>query len=155
MGAFAQMPTPFEGFRIYKLDRHRLRLPKEIADLLPWWESEGCDALAMASPHGGLVVLSPEAKKARNSSLEQMDEEPALTLDGVGSRAFTRGLRLRATWSVRIGRDGRFTLPEDARDAGIVPSSPDAQVGVVVFWGAVQVWSLEDVPAALRALAHA
>lgn len=147
------MPAPFEGFRIYKLERHRLRLPKEVADLLPWWSPEGCDALATASPHGGLVVLSPEARKARDSSLEQLDEEPPLTLDGAGSGAFTRALRLRATWSVRIGRDGRFTLPEDARDAGIVPALPDAQVGVVVVWGAVQVWSLEDIPAALRALA--
>lgn len=148
------MSVPFEGFRLYTLERHRLTLPKEIADLLPWYEvGEECEVLAMPSPHGGLVVLSPEARELRDRTLSQLDELPALTVDRVASPDFARALRNRVTWTVRIGRDRRLTLPADARDQGLVPSSPDARVAVAVVMGAIQIWSQRDLPAALRDLA--
>lgn len=148
------MIPPFEGFRVYTLERYRVYLPKEISELLPWYSAlEECDALGMPSPHGGIVVLSPEARRWRDETLAQLEEESSLMPDDLASDDFARALRLRATWSVRIGGDGRFTLPEDARDAGMVPSSPDAQIGVAVVMGAIQVWGLDELPTALRTLA--
>lgn len=147
------MTLAFEGFRIYALDRHRLRLPKEISELLPWHTAgEACDVLAMPSPHGGLVVLSPEARDLRDRTLQQLEEEQPLVPETLASVDFARALRLRISWTVRIGPDQRFTLPSDARDAGLVPASPDAKVAVAVVMGAIQVWGSAQLASVLRAL---
>lgn len=148
------MPLPFEGFRLYKLDRHRLHLPKEISELIPWYEAgQECAALAMPSPHGGIVVLSPEASTLRDATLDQLEEQAPLLPDDLGSGDFARALRLRMSWTVKIGPDGRLTLPADAREGGLVPSSPTGTVAVAVVMGAIQVWRADDLPLALRTLA--
>lgn len=147
------MTSPFEGFRVYRLDRHRLNLPKEIAEFLGWYSpGEGCEALAMPSPHGGIIVLSPDARELRNTTLDQLEERPPLGPEDLGSEEFTRALRLRMSWTVTMGRDGRLTLPAEARDGGLVPSAPDATVAVAVVLGAIQIWGVEDLPVILQRL---
>lgn len=154
-GRFPPMTLPFEGFRLYSLDRHRLTLPKEISQLLPWFTAgEGCDALAMPSPHGGIVVMSPEAREWRDSTLGQLEEESVLKPEDLPSEDFTQALRLRVSWTVTIGSDRRFTLPADAREGGLLPTSPTAKVAVAVVRGAVQVWKSDGLPTILREIAR-
>lgn len=149
------MSTSFEGFRIYKLQRHRVNLPKEIAALLRWFQTgEEHEALAMPSPHGGIVVMSPQARETRDDTLSQLEEDLELIPEDLGSEEFARALLLRVSWTVRIGPDGRFTLPEDARAAGMVPRSPNGKVAVAVVMDAIQVWDLDELPSALRKLAR-
>lgn len=154
-GCFPPMTLPFEGFRIYSLDRHRLTLPKEVSQLLPWFTAgEGCDALAMPSPHGGIVVLSPEARVWRDSTLSQFEEESVLKPNDLPSEDFTQPLRLRVSWTVTIGSDRRFTLPADAREGGLLPTAPNAKVAVAVVRGAVQIWKSDGLPTVLRDIAR-
>lgn len=148
------MPAPFEGFRLYALDRHRLRLPKEVADLVPWFVyGEDCEALGMPGPHRGLVVLGPEAKRSRDSTLEQLEERSPVMPDDLAGTEFSLALRLRLSWTVKIGVDARLTLPREAREAGLVPSSPTGTVAVAIVMGAIQIWGRGDVPVVLQALA--
>ncbi len=136
------------------MDRHRIHLPKEISDLLPWYRAgKECDALAMPSPHGGLIVLSPDAKNERDADLKQLEEMGPLTPELLASEDLARALHLRLSWSVRIGADGRFTLPKGVREGRLLPASPDAAVAVVVVLGAIQIWGLDDLPDAARRLA--
>lgn len=142
------MQDPFKGSGVYALDdRHRLVIPRGIESYLPWFsQGKTLACLGMPGHAGGLAVFSPTALQHLQRIL-RATEGRDLGPEDMATPIFRLARFLSVTWEVSIGTDRRMTLPEGARDLGIVPAEPNDRVGVVAFRGVLEIWGVSELRA--------
>jgi hypothetical protein len=137
----------FQGFGVYDLDRGRLCLPAGISNYVSWvtlGEAVECLAVPLPGRLGGIAVFPPAALAEHRELMtgwSKRDPQPG----DMGTAAYELARTGMVTWSAKIGKDGRFTLPLGARELGILPIADNAQVALVAFRDVFEVWNPSDL----------
>jgi DNA-binding transcriptional regulator/RsmH inhibitor MraZ len=143
------MPAPFTGFRLYRVDdRWRLSLPAKLESYVKWYKPrETQDCLALPGV-GGMVVFPPSALEEHREMMARLDGTN-LRLRDINSPTYELARTGTLAWTVTIS-GGRFELPKEARDLGIVPPEAEATVALVAFGGVFEVWRPEELRAQVQ-----
>jgi hypothetical protein len=142
------MPRQFDGEppvgKVYKVDsQHRVELKAddELRTYLPWLTNDAgpVDRVALRGPYGGITIEDPATVRAALDALQA----GSLTAGDAGTKQgrYARALALRWPISFEKGR-WRFTLPEEARNLGLVPSKGERAV-LFVSGAIFEVWRLD------------
>jgi hypothetical protein len=97
-----------------------------------------------------MVVLSPEALAEHQELMARLkSENPSSSLRDVGSAQYLLARLGMLAWPVTISK-GRLTLPQEARDLGIVPAEAEARVALLAFRGIFEIWRPEELRAEVQ-----
>lgn len=143
------MPDPFSGFRLYNLDdRWRLTLPAGLEAYVKWYKSqETLECLAVPG-NGGIVVLPPAALEEHREMMTRLAIDDPRPRD-ISSPAYELARVGALTWQVTISK-GRFPIPQEARELGILPAEAEGKVAVLAFRNVLEVWRPDDLRAYIQ-----
>jgi hypothetical protein len=132
-------PPPFS--RVYKIQSgNRLRIDKELAELVSWLGTGKTERVAMRGPRGGIVLVAPETAEAAVEEMEpgNLREEDADTK--LGDQARHLSMRWTVSFSYEPGKERySITLPEGLRRFGFLPGAGE-DVVVFVSGGIFEIW---------------
>jgi hypothetical protein len=150
-----QLPTqPWYWKRLkVETERFRLRLPKELADVVPWLASsqEAIPCLATVGTKGGMTLYPLALMNARLRVTAELSAED-LRRAAAGSETLDYVRHAATSWEVTLSFDAggrRFCLPEDALKLGLVPESGE-YAAVFAAGEILEVWTVPDWLAYIR-----
>ena len=154
---------PFElkhqGFRTLRIGiNHRLRIPKGwVGETHPWLKSSGksIECLALVGAAGGLVLIPVDRAKAYRRIVEDVDQAQS-EAEPVNTESLRSARYASTSWRFPIGFDSghfSFTLPEEARHLGLVPSAGE-YAAVFLFEDRLEVWRADKWTAFVQSVAR-
>lgn len=141
----------FEGVSLVALDgRHRFVLPTGVEKSLPWLELP-VDCLMLPGADGGVVVYGPEVLAALRSDRDALATEEPLGPEDRRLQHHRLARRLALSWTVRITRDRRVTLPDHVM--GLLIPAGIERVALAAFRGILEIWPPEQLAIEAKRLA--
>ena len=146
MGRGAQLSVgPSRIWTLRVEQRHRIRLPVEINEIVPWLKDakEPVESVAVPGPVGGVQVKPLAAYQSVVRRLNDAVAASPPSIDEASDDWVDVGRLLATAWPVSFSleRTPRFTMtiPEDARRATLLPGAGGTVV-VFAFGEVVEIW---------------
>lgn len=121
---------------------HRLRLPAETADFLPWLKESSRKVILTPGPFGGVQLVrgSVPGESDLEPILSALRQSPPKTVEA--GAEWMRTVRYQFTQCEAEFSDSRFgiVLPREFRDMGLLPNQGEP-AAVMIFGEIIEIWS--------------